>query len=129
LLLRRPQAVTMSAGTTQLDLTGHTVIPGIVGMHDHLFYIARPNLDARAHSEPPLMVPEMAFSAPRLYLANGVTTLRTTGSIREGCGSGGAEAIPPRPSTTSRMSRRCSRTASATTRLLLASVRGHYGEY
>ncbi len=64
-----------------LDLSGHTVLPGIVGMHDHLFYIARPDLDAAGASDPPLMVPEMAFTAPRLYLANGVTTLRTTGSV------------------------------------------------
>jgi imidazolonepropionase-like amidohydrolase len=69
------------AGATVLDLSGHTVIPGIVGMHDHLYYIARPNLDAAGHSEPPLVVPQMTFSAPRLYLANGVTTLRTTGSV------------------------------------------------
>jgi hypothetical protein len=32
-------------------------------------------------SDPPRIVPEMTFSAPRLYLANGVTTLRTTGSV------------------------------------------------
>jgi len=31
--------------------------------------------------EPPLLVPQMTFSAPRLYLAGGVTTLRTTGSV------------------------------------------------
>jgi imidazolonepropionase-like amidohydrolase len=68
-------------GAKRIDLSGHTVFPGLVGMHDHLFYIARPNLDAQLHSEPPLIVPEMAFSAPRLYLANGVTTLRTTGSV------------------------------------------------
>lgn len=66
---------------TRLDLSGHTVLPGLVGMHDHLFYIRRPNLGPQLHSEPPLIVPEMAFSAPRLYLANGVTTLRTTGSV------------------------------------------------
>ena len=71
----------LPADARVLDLSGHTVLPGIVGMHDHLFYIARPNLDAAGASEPPLMVPEMAFSAPRLYLANGVTTLRTTGSV------------------------------------------------
>jgi imidazolonepropionase-like amidohydrolase len=69
------------AGARVIDLSGDTVLPGIVGMHDHLFYIARPNLDAAGTSEPPLMVPEMAFSAPRLYLANGVTTIRTTGSV------------------------------------------------
>jgi imidazolonepropionase-like amidohydrolase len=68
-------------GATVLDLSGHTVIPGIVGMHDHLYYIARPNVDASGHGEPPLLVPQMTFSAPRLYLANGVTTLRTTGSV------------------------------------------------
>ena len=64
-----------------IDLAGRSVLPGLVGMHDHLFYVARPDLDADAHSEPPVLVPQMTFSAPRLYLANGVTTLRTTGSV------------------------------------------------
>lgn len=73
--------IPVPVGATRLDLSGHTVLPGLVGMHDHLFYIRRPNLDPQLHSEPPLIVPEMAFSAPRLYLANGVTTLRTTGSV------------------------------------------------
>jgi imidazolonepropionase-like amidohydrolase len=69
------------ADTTVLDMHGHTVLPGLVGMHNHLYYAARPNLDAAGHSEPPIMVPQMAFSAPRLYLAAGVTTMRTTGSV------------------------------------------------
>jgi imidazolonepropionase-like amidohydrolase len=64
-----------------LDLHGYTVIPGIVGMHDHLFYIARPNLDSRRHFDDPVVVPQMTFSAPRLCLAGGVTTMRTTGSV------------------------------------------------
>jgi imidazolonepropionase-like amidohydrolase len=64
-----------------LDLHGHTVIPGIVGMHDHLFYIVRPNLDSRRHHDDPVLVTQMTFSAPRLYLASGVTTMRTTGSV------------------------------------------------
>jgi imidazolonepropionase-like amidohydrolase len=64
-----------------LDLRGYSVMPGIVGMHDHLFYVARPNLDSRWHGNEPLLVPQMTFSAPRLYLAAGVTTMRTTGSV------------------------------------------------
>jgi imidazolonepropionase-like amidohydrolase len=68
-------------GATVIDLRGSSVMPGIVGMHNHLFYIASPNEDAQWNSEDPLLVPQMTFSAPRLYLANGVTTMRTTGSV------------------------------------------------
>ena len=53
-----------------LDLHGYTVIPGLVGMHDHLFYPAGGG-----------WFTEMGFSFPRLYLAGGVTTIRTTGSL------------------------------------------------
>src|ERR1700719_3434141 len=67
-------------GATILNLRGYTVMPGIIGMHNHLFYIARPNEDSQWNSEPPVLVPQMTFSAPRLYLAGGVTTMRTTGS-------------------------------------------------
>ena len=73
--------VSGSAGTTVLELKGYSVIPGLVGMHNHLFYIVRPNLDANRHFEDPALVPQMSFSAPRLYLAAGVTTMRTTGSV------------------------------------------------
>lgn len=67
--------------TTVLDLRGYTVIPGIIGMHNHLFYVGEPNNDAEWNSEPPELLPQMTFSAPRLYLAGGVTTMRTTGSV------------------------------------------------
>jgi imidazolonepropionase-like amidohydrolase len=60
-------------GATVLDLGGYTVIPGIVGMHDHLYY--------PAPGGPPAMYPEHATSFLRLYLAGGVTTIRTTGSV------------------------------------------------
>jgi hypothetical protein len=73
--------VAPSADTTVIDLRGRSVMPGIVGMHDHLFYIARPNFDETWEFDPPVLVPEMMFSAPRLYLAAGVTTMRTTGSV------------------------------------------------
>ena len=69
------------ANGTVLDLHGHTVIPGLVGMHDHLYYIARADEAADGSSEPPLIVPQMSFSAPRMYLAAGVTTIRTAGSV------------------------------------------------
>lgn len=79
--VQRGAEVAAVEGTTVLDLHGYTVMPGIVGMHNHLFYIARPNLDSRRHFDDPVLVPQMTFSAPRLYLAGGITTMRTTGSV------------------------------------------------
>jgi imidazolonepropionase-like amidohydrolase len=72
--------VPASDGTTILDLRGRSVMPGIVGMHDHLWYIARPGLQPDLQYDRPGLFLEMSFSAPRLYLANGVTTMRTAGS-------------------------------------------------
>src|SRR5690348_4314252 len=71
----------VSAGYRVIDGTGETALPGLVGMHDHLYYLQRPNLDAAGNFEQPIIIPQMTFSAPRLYLANGVTTMRTTGSV------------------------------------------------
>src|SRR5262249_51279421 len=62
-------AVKIPDGVKTMDLTGSTVIPGLVGMHDHLFYTAA---GGRAV--------QMSYAGPRLYLASGVTTIRTTGS-------------------------------------------------
>jgi imidazolonepropionase-like amidohydrolase len=56
----------------RLNLAGHTVIPGLVGMHEHLFYPSGEGIPTYN---------EQAFSFPRLYLANGVTTARTAGSM------------------------------------------------
>ena len=55
-----------------MDLNGYTVMPGLVGMHDHMFF--------PMGGSPP-MYSNMGSSFPRLYLANGVTTIRTTGSV------------------------------------------------
>ncbi len=50
------------------DLEGHTVFPGFVGLHNHTFYTT----SARRV--------QLSDTAPLLYLASGVTTIRTTGS-------------------------------------------------
>src|SRR5947207_671500 len=76
-----PAGSAIPAGYLMIDGTGETALPGLVGMHNHLFYLQRPNIDAAGHFEQPIIVPQMTFSAPRLYLANGVTTMRTTGSV------------------------------------------------
>src|SRR5207237_3831385 len=57
-------------GSQVLDLHGYSVLPGLVGMHDHMFYPMGN-----------VIFGEMAFSFPRLYRAGGVTTIRTTGSL------------------------------------------------
>jgi hypothetical protein len=52
-------------------------------MDDHFYYSASNALqrgDGKSF-EPGFQVNEIAFTAPRLYLAGGVTTLRTTGSV------------------------------------------------
>jgi imidazolonepropionase-like amidohydrolase len=65
-----------SGNAKVLDLTGKTVMPGLVGMHEHLFY-PLPNAPADGLA----LYGEAADSAPRLYLAGGVTTARTGGSL------------------------------------------------
>jgi cytosine/adenosine deaminase-related metal-dependent hydrolase len=61
------------AGAKVIDASGKTVIPGIVGMHEHIFY--------PAPADGPLTAVEQFYSFPPLYLASGVTTARTTGSM------------------------------------------------
>jgi imidazolonepropionase-like amidohydrolase len=60
------------ANAQVLDLKGYTVLPGLVGMHNHMFF--------PMGGSPP-MYSNMGSSFPRLYLALGVTTIRTTGSV------------------------------------------------
>lgn len=72
-------AITIPAGVRVLDLAGRSVIPGLVGMHDHMFY---PTASGQTPVEgAPALYGEMGFSFPRLYLAGGVTSIRTTGSL------------------------------------------------
>jgi imidazolonepropionase-like amidohydrolase len=66
-----------------LDRSGYTVMPGIVGMHNHLYYTDSVSVQVvnGKIGEPGLFVAEIPYTAPRLYLAAGVTTMRTTGSL------------------------------------------------
>src|SRR3954468_24273189 len=59
-------SVTVPAGARTIDLSGKTVIPGIIGLHDHMYYGG---------------MRFMGVSYPRLFLSAGVTTIRTTGSV------------------------------------------------
>jgi enamidase len=61
--------VTVPDGARVLELPGHTVIPGIVGLHNHSYYTGGRGRAA-----------QLSFSGPRLYLGSGVTTIRTTGA-------------------------------------------------
>src|SRR4051794_21957868 len=60
--------VRVPAGAVTMDLNGHSLIPGLIGLHDHLFYTAAGGRAA-----------QMSYTGPRLYLASGVTTIRTAG--------------------------------------------------
>jgi hypothetical protein len=76
-------SASIPAGALVLDRPGYTVIPGLVGMHDHLYYTDSASFQiVNGHiPEPGLFVAEIPYTAPRLYLAGGVTTMRTTGSL------------------------------------------------
>lgn len=79
-----PSTTTIVPADTEVhDYPGYSVLPGLVSMHDHLYYSASNALQRGMGVvlEPGIIVAEIAYSAPRLYLAAGVTTLRTTGSV------------------------------------------------
>ena len=64
-------SVKIPEGAKVLDLAGKSVLPGLVLMHEHMFY---PTGRLALYNE-------MGWSFPRLYLACGVTSLRTAGSV------------------------------------------------
>jgi len=73
-------SVSLPAGVKVMDLNGSTVIPGLAGMHDHLFYPVQFSTPPFG-PDVPTLYGEMGLSFPRLYLATGVTSMRTTGSF------------------------------------------------
>ena len=64
------RSVAIPAGAQVIDLTGKSVIPGLVMVHEHLFYPTAPGVYAN-----------LAESFTRLYLAGGVTSMRTGGNM------------------------------------------------
>lgn len=62
--------VASPAGAETLDLTGRTLIPGLVMVHEHLYYPTGPGVYG-----------QLGESFSRLYLAGGVTTMRTGGNL------------------------------------------------
>jgi enamidase len=63
-------AIRLPADARVVDLSGRTVLPGFVMLHEHLFYTP----DGRTHATTP-------FTFAALYLAGGATTVRTAGSM------------------------------------------------
>jgi len=64
----RPAAI--PAGAMTIDLAGRTIVPGLVMMHEHLYYTTGPGVYG-----------QLGASFSRLYLAGGVTTMRTGGNV------------------------------------------------
>src|SRR6266849_799764 len=62
--------VTPPVGATIVELAGKSVIPGLVMMHEHLYYTTGPGVYG-----------QLGVSFSRLYLAGGVTTMRTAGNV------------------------------------------------
>ena len=65
------------SGATVIDAHGKTLLPGLVMMHEHLFYTTRV---AGVFPGAYFVTPE-PYSFPPLYLAGGATTIRTTGAV------------------------------------------------
>jgi enamidase len=70
LALGPARSTRVSDGAQAMDLTGKSVIPGLVMMHEHLYYPTGPGVYGADY---------VSFS--RLYLAGGVTSMRTAGNV------------------------------------------------
>src|SRR5258705_1056109 len=69
-LLGTARSTKVPEGAQVMDLTGKSVIPGLVMMHEHLYYPTGPGVYGADY---------VSFS--RLYLAGGVTSMRTGGNV------------------------------------------------
>jgi hypothetical protein len=102
-------SVQIPQSAQRIDRSGYTVIPGLVGMHNHLYYTDSYTVqvvDGKV-GEPGLFIAEIPYTAPRLYLAAGVTTMydRKSGALRRPEGQ-----EPDRCKPNARPKHRCDRT-------------------
>jgi imidazolonepropionase-like amidohydrolase len=63
-------SVPIPSGAESIDLAGKSVLPGLVMLHEHLYYPTGPGTYG-----------QLGTSFLRLYLAGGVTTMRTGGNM------------------------------------------------
>jgi len=70
LALGATRSTSVPEGAQVMDLTAKSVIPGLVMMHEHLYYPTGPGVYGADY---------VSFS--RLYLAGGVTSMRTAGNV------------------------------------------------
>ena len=62
-------------GSMVIDLTGKSLLPGFVLLHEHMYYAAYSADFTYLH------VKQLPYTFPKLYLACGATTVRTAGSV------------------------------------------------
>jgi imidazolonepropionase-like amidohydrolase len=66
-------SIALPDGASRIDGRGRTAIPGLVGMHEHMY--------RTSSGDGPFNVIQAPVTFPQLYLASGVTTARTAGSV------------------------------------------------
>ena len=69
------KTIAVPANATVIDCTGKSVLPGYVLLHEHMFY---PDVSVSPFY---IHFKQLPVSFPRMYLACGVTTARTAGSV------------------------------------------------
>ncbi len=67
--------IAVPAGASVIDCTGKSLLPGLVLMHEHMFY------PAISISPFYIQYKQLPVTFPKLYLACGATTIRTAGSV------------------------------------------------
>ena len=67
-------STTPPSGAYVIDMTGKTLTPGFVMMHEHMYYTTPSNGEFSRFNQ-------LDFTFPKMYLAGGTTTARTTGSV------------------------------------------------